>query len=116
MISIAAPNPNSAYVLVVTLPPRGFITCFTWTTESPSIAATSTARAPPRSSIDSAMLAWNIAGDAVAVPNGGAMPGGGRNAGAGGAAAGAAGIGADCIVGANDGGGCDASGLGGGAN
>src|SRR5688572_6545490 len=47
------------------------------------------------SSIDSAMLAWNAAGEAVAVPNGAGIPGGGRNAGA--AGAWAIGAGADCM-------------------
>src|SRR5688572_24585333 len=76
--------------------------CFTATTESPSIAATSTARAPPRSSTDSPPSANDGAGAAVA-PNGAGMlagadmPGGGRMPGGG-----AAGC-DDIIVGADGG-------------
>ena len=44
--------------------------CFTPTTESPSIAATSTAFAPPTSSTDAAIAAWNAAGGGDIITSG----------------------------------------------
>src|SRR6185436_2759080 len=58
----AAPAANSPQVTGVTLPLRGSMQCFTPITESPSMAATSTARAPPSSSADSASARWTRAG------------------------------------------------------
>jgi hypothetical protein len=58
----APPAANSPQVSAVTLPLRGSMQCFTPITESPSIAATSTARAPPGSSADSASARWTRRG------------------------------------------------------
>src|SRR5262250_2751011 len=80
------PIANSAHVATVTLPLRGSMQCFTATTESPIIAATSTARAPPWSSIDSAIACWKPTGGAIGAPKIGGppgSPGGGRTAGGG---------------------------------
>src|SRR5664279_943005 len=79
---------NSAHVVELTLPPLGSMQCFTPTTESPSIAATSTARAPPKSSASPAIEAVKPAAGAVAVEYRAGpvdMPGGGRKTGAWGA-------------------------------
>src|SRR5580765_2483975 len=115
----AQPIANSAHVVPVTLPPLGSMQCFTPTTESPSIAATSTARAPLKSSASPAIACAKPAtgADAAAVPYSAgppAMPGGGRIAGAaiGGGAAGAAIVCAYC--GAAGGGGAAGRACGGG--
>ena len=78
-------SANSAHVVALTLPPLGSMQCFTPTTESPSIAATSTARAPPKSSASPAIAGWKPATGAVAVPYSARTarrrePGGGRPA------------------------------------
>lgn len=80
--SSTAPMPNAAHVAPVILPPRGFMQCFTDTTESPSIAATSTERAPPASSTWSAIglnagwaLAANGDGPLGRMPGGATIPG-----------------------------------------
>ena len=62
------PTTNSAQVAGATLPLCGSMQCFTPTTESPIIAATSTARVPVWSSIDSASACWKPTGGAIAVP------------------------------------------------
>src|ERR1043166_6512374 len=77
------PAMNSTHVAAVTLPLRGSMQCFTPTTESPIIAATSTARVPVWSSTDSASDCWKPIGGAIAVPSIGpppGNPGGGRTA------------------------------------
>src|SRR5213078_4328897 len=58
----AAPPATRPHVAGVTLPARGSRQCFTLTTESPSIAATSIARAAPGSSVDSARTCDSAAG------------------------------------------------------
>jgi len=62
------PKPRNIQVTGLTLPLRGSMQCFTLTTESPTIAATSTARAPVMSSADSAIDCWKPDGGAIAVP------------------------------------------------
>ena len=102
---MTAPTANSAIVRPETLPVVGSTQCFTPTTESPSIAATSTDVRPPCSSTWPAIMFEKPLGAVIAGPNGLAeasgalmpigagMPGGGRTAG-GAACMGALGAGA----------------------
>src|SRR5258706_15889821 len=97
------PIAKQAYVSGWTWPLFGSMQCFTPTTESPSIAATSTARAPPKSSASPAIADWKpptgAAAEALYSAPADTWPGGGRTGEDGGGAANADGPGGAAIIG-----------------